>query len=89
MTGWSGGCGGEFGVSRCREWGREGWRRLVLPFLKNGHGGSSGEEKVIETGGFESAEVGIKSHKTETGADGDGGEVGVHPDLGRCRWDGG
>ena len=50
---------------------------------------SGREEKEIKADSFKAAEVGIKGRKRETGADGEGGEVGVHPDLWRGRWDGG
>jgi hypothetical protein len=56
---------------------------------EGGLGESSGEEVKIETGGFEAAEVGIQGGKRETGADGEGGEVGIHPDLGGGGGDGG
>ena len=42
----------------------------------------------MKPGGFEPAEVGIKGRKWQIGADGEGGEEGVHPDLGRGGWDG-
>ncbi|NLT69710.1 MAG: hypothetical protein GXX91_03325 [Verrucomicrobiaceae bacterium] len=41
---------------------------------------ASGEKVKIEAGGFKTAEVAIESRKMEPGADGEGGELGVHPD---------
>ncbi len=50
---------------------------------------SGGEEEEIEADGFEAAEVGVEGGEGKTGADSKGGEIGVHPDLGRGGGDGG
>jgi len=68
----------------------DGELELEEGFLRGGgHTGSSGEEEELEAGGLEAAEIGIQRGKRKTGADGEGGEVGIHPDLGRCGRDGG
>ena len=36
----------------------------------------------METGGLEAAEVGIERGQGQVGADGESGEVGIHPDAG-------
>ena len=46
-------------------------------------GGLGGEEEEIEAVGAVGGEVVVESHETEVGGDGKGGEVGVHPNLGR------
>lgn len=43
----------------------------------------------FESGGFEATEIAIQRGEGKPGADGERGEVSVHPDLGRCGGDGG
>jgi len=52
--------------------------------------GKSFREKAKgESGGFKSPEVGIEGGESDSNADGEGGKVGVHPDLGRDGGNGG
>ena len=43
----------------------------------------SGKEAKLQADGLEAAKVGIESGQGKISADGESGEVGIHPDLGR------